>query len=286
MGNSYKLSAGELKQRCLSSLREGDVEGFDKYRALMVPKKIYKFISFKGLSDKDLGERLQTIRDQRVWCNSASDQNDSFELKGFCSDVSKLEQSKTTQLLSKKIEGFIRDLPGRVAICSFSSEDYSNLKMWSDYGSDGICVEYEVVDPSRLFPVFYEPSRIDFSKIIGYMAATAQAAYREKDETAIREMNVYYTLCAQVLNIKRDIWSSEKEIRAIVPCDGKGCCIECSKVGISALNIYLSPKYLSPKHTKSYEQSVCDVAREAHVGCYSLNASQASYLLNPVRIVG
>ena len=83
MGNSYKLSAGELKQRCLSSLREGDVEGFDKYRALMVPKKIYKFISFKGLSDKDLGERLQTIRDQRVWCNSASDQNDSFELKGF-----------------------------------------------------------------------------------------------------------------------------------------------------------------------------------------------------------
>lgn len=52
--------------------------------------------------------------------------------------------------------------------------------MWSDYGSDGICVEYEVVDPSRLFPVFYEPSPIDFSKIIGYMAATAQVAYGEK----------------------------------------------------------------------------------------------------------
>ena len=67
--------------------------------------------------------------------------------------------------------------------------------MWSDYGSDGICVEYEVVDPSRLFPVFYEPSPIDFSKIIVYMAATAQAAYGEKDETAIREMDVYYTLC-------------------------------------------------------------------------------------------
>ena len=113
------------------------------------------------------------------------------------------------------------------------------------------------------------------------MAATAQAAYGEKDKTAIREMDVYYTLCAQVLNIKRDIWSSEKEIRAIVPCDGKGCYIECSKVGISALNIYLSPK-----NKKSYEQSVCDVARETHIGCCSLNSSQASYLLNPVRIVG
>lgn len=67
--------------------------------------------------------------------------------------------------------------------------------MWSDYGSDGICVEYEDVDPSHLFPVFYEPSPIDFSKIIGYVAATAQAAYGEKDETAIREMDVYYTLC-------------------------------------------------------------------------------------------
>ena len=39
MGNSYKLSAGELKQKCLSSLREGDVEGLDKYRALMVPNR-------------------------------------------------------------------------------------------------------------------------------------------------------------------------------------------------------------------------------------------------------
>lgn len=131
------------------------------------------------------------------------------------------------------------------------------------------------------FLFFYEPSPIVFSKIIGYVAATAQAAYGEKDETAIREMDVYYTLCVKVLNIKRDIWSSEKEIRAVVPCDDKGCYIECSKVGISALNIYLSPK-----HTKSYEQSVRDVAREAHVGCCSLNASQASYRLNPVRIVG
>ena len=280
MSNSYKLSAGELKRRCLSSLREGDVEGFDKYRALMVPKKVYKFISFKGLSDKEIGEKLQTIRDHCIWCNSASDQNDSFELKGLCSDVNKLDQSKTTQLLAKKIESFIKDLPTRVAICSFSSEDYSNLKMWSDYGSDGICVEYEVVDPSRLFPVFYEPALIDFSKIIGYMAATAQAAYTEKDEAAIREMDVYYTLCAQILNIKRDIWSSEKEIRAVVPCDDQGCNIECGQVGISAINIYLSPKIL-----KSNEQSVCAVAREIHVGCCSLFPSQTSYRLNPVWIV-
>ena len=30
------------------------------------------------------------------------------------------------------------------------------------------------------FLFFYEPSPIDFSKIIGYMAATAQVAYGEK----------------------------------------------------------------------------------------------------------
>lgn len=280
MGYSYKLSAEEAKQKCLCSLGEGNIEEFNRYRALMVPKKIYKFISFKGLSDKDVGVKLQTIRDNRIWCNSASDENDSFELKALYSDVSKLDQSRTTQLLSKKIEGFIKGLPACVAICSFTSEDYSNLKMWSDYGSEGICVEYEVVDPSRLFPVFYEKSIIDFSKIIGYMSNTAQAAYGKKDVTAIREMDVYYTLCAQVLNIKQDIWSSEKEIRAVVPCDDKGCNIECGQVGISALNIYLSPKL-----SKSYEQSVCDVAREAHVGCCSLYASQTSYRLNPVRLV-
>ena len=107
------------------------------------------------------------------------------------------------------------------------------------------------------FLFFYEPSLIDFSKIIGYMAATAQAAYGEKDETAIREMDVYYTLCAQVLNIKRDIWSSEREIRAVVPCNGKGCYIECSKVGISALNIYI---YL--QNTRRVMSRACVTLRE------------------------
>lgn len=221
------------------------------YKNQEIPKKIYKYFSFGDETDvKQLYFiKLNTLLENKIFFSSIKNFNDPFEFE--------------TAYISDDIKGpgydaaKLRELVNRAAIriASFST-DGLNVPMWAYYSDSfkGYCVEYDVDNKDKFFPVKYLEDRIS-----SYMSSSI--LHNNDEET--------YLKLAQIFSTKYIGWEHEKEIRAVVkrPDYLKGgmnapCEVTCEELGIKPAKIVLGCK--CSKRSKKDINSVVYTMNKTH----------------------
>ena len=192
-----------------------------------MPKKIYKFCSLTmNKSEKLNQDKLNSLRNNKIWLSGCDYLNDPFEGQLFCFPDNIDEYPFPNELKSKyKIntwselkEIFINERK-KYMQCSFS-KDYSDILMWGYYanGCRGYCIEYDVIKTDFLYPATYVKNRpINDGFLIDKKQHRTVYKNRLDFISALEKCNhkefIDYILYLQ--SIKNIAWIREKEIRLI-----------------------------------------------------------------------
>lgn len=209
------------KSEYMKFIIDGKVEEAESYKTENAPDTIYKYMSFSALSDceslTELDEKkLKGIGDNTIWMPLYKDLNDPFEMKALYYEKKILEDKGWNIEFIDKIFDSIK---GSTLITSFTASAYNNIPMWAHYSNNhhGICIEYEVENPSWLYPVSYETNRVCINSILTNTISDIIKASVKKEKNIKyikidRNLFIISTLGAMIKN-KR--WSYEEEWRLI-----------------------------------------------------------------------
>ncbi|GKX32277.1 hypothetical protein SH1V18_47570 [Vallitalea longa] len=179
----------------------------EEYLKKNIPKKIYKFIDFLNKSDdvnKENDKKLDSLANNQLWLCKISNLNDPFEYVGCLND-----ESKDKDLIKMIYDAFKQQL----LITSFTENGYDNMPMWSYYANDhrGICIEFEVLDNEKLYPVLYENKKLDITELIKRLI---QLSVSNNNEDAANKKTIIKWLYMLAL-FKHTSWRHEQEYRIV-----------------------------------------------------------------------
>lgn len=182
-----------------------------KYNSLSSPGT--SDISAAGLSsERDLDrQKLNTLKDCRIYLSSPEDFNDPFDCKGFFYDKSRMGN------VSNRDSAKGRNYSSLLRIASLTAAGYQNMPMWAHYANNhqGFCVEYDMEDHSNrvlasyIYRVQYGDVRADISELLDRWIGLI---HQEKGGSGIFLSFMFTLLCC----IKNKTWSYEQEYRCIV----------------------------------------------------------------------
>lgn len=186
------------------------------------PQKLFKYISLSSLGDSSHNagllsseltldrEKLDTLREGRIYLASPESFNDPFDCKGYYYDKMKMAK------VSNRNPNAGRDFSTLLRIASLTGAGFQSMPMWAHYANNhcGVCVEYDMNNRSNrvladnTFRVEYKMKRADITEILDrWIGQIGQV----KDESGIFLSFMFTILCC----IKNETWSYEQEYRCI-----------------------------------------------------------------------
>lgn len=187
-----------------------------------IPSALFKYISLSSLGDEELGsatsssekdldrQKLDTLRECKIYLASPENLNDPFDCKGFFFDKTKMTN------ISNHDPSKGRDFATLLRIASLTSVGFQSMPMWAHYANNhyGICVEYDMNDrrnrvlAAHTYQVEYAKKRADITDDLDRWVGLIK---KEEHKSGIFLSFILTLLCG----IKNETWSYEQEYRCI-----------------------------------------------------------------------
>lgn len=136
------------------NLRKTDLDKANKYRHMLVPDKLYKYMPVDG---NGFDDRISTLNRNELFLTNYKRMNDPYEFDGIYITYDDLKKD-----IKDVVKKCMDEMKYMVIFTSFTTNKYDeNLTMWAHYasGHKGFCVEYEIVCKELLWDVFYLKNR-------------------------------------------------------------------------------------------------------------------------------
>lgn len=196
------------------------------------PKKIYKYVQLKSLSADFSNElnnyyysenekRFNTLKEKTVWLSNIPSLNDPYEgyryeySDMFLCGLGVLDSKTSKEYCNQRSKSFQKmcEHSKKSIYTSCFSKTYNNMPMWAHYSSnfEGYCIEYEIVDPSKLYDVMY----------INGVLEVGMSLEKLLDELIFDSINIqqFYDVVDKLVlyihSAKSKQWEYEEEIRII-----------------------------------------------------------------------
>ena len=144
-------------------------EGLDsaiKYKNEYIPERLFQY---NALLDKRYNnyiekneKRLESLKENKIYVTNYRCFNDPFEFEMLSVDMDKLQKENYD---IKEIDKFLNAFKNKILVACFTTIN-DNMSMWAHYANNhkGYCVEYEITNTEKIYPVFYEQFRNNNSK--------------------------------------------------------------------------------------------------------------------------
>lgn len=240
----------QIRKAFRSMKKSGDVTFMYKYLddkllpelRLHLPQKIYKYYSLGNNIDKN-NQKFNAIRTNMIWSSIYSEFNDPYECQYMYlvpEDFIEMGFPSNAQILWEKI---INEIRQRITTICFT-QNPDDMPMWAFYANEhkGFCVEYQIEDPSQLYPVFYVEKRL---KAQALFINLVYEIFNQELPTEKRNLSLKHIMLLSAF--KHKSWESENEIRAIflnskADVHSKGRLCSCDEIGIRPTKIYIGAK--------------------------------------------
>lgn len=224
-----------------------------------IPRTIYKYISFKSIKpelDKELidiykvenNKKYDSLRNNKIWLSNVTKLNDPCEGQHYIyssttpAGLGIIDTKKAEEYCKKRSLSFYEvytKIKSFVYTSSFSYK-YNSMPMWAHYASnhEGICVEYEVIDNSKLYEIQYFVGKID----IGFEMEKLYEEYVHMDINENEYFDTLNKINVWLYTIKSHEWKYEQEVRVILNYniyDKPGINISCEELGLKIKCIYI-----------------------------------------------
>ena len=134
-----------------------------------LPKTIYKFISLSEENKIDNHNKLSSLENNQIWFSRIDKLNDPFDGYSCCylKDFIDPEKYENINEFIEAWNKYLNKLRQELYSTSFT-KCINNFPMWAHYTNNfsGFCLEFEVVDSSKLFEVKYSVRKFDVASII------------------------------------------------------------------------------------------------------------------------
>ncbi len=251
-------------------LCEKDVLKANNYRHSLVPNILYKY--YPLFDDKEESkERLNSVRQGKLWMSTHKSLNDPIDLTPFYLDEEKLRKrnypSELIELLDSFLNGFAKDT---MVICSFTTNSLDSMLMWAHYANNhkGFCVAYEVKNPKYMWDVHYQKRRL------GISGAVTNLIYDDSSDENRR--GKYAAILLQQALVKGKDWEYEHEYRIIQYKDNfpefneYGGLVNATFAGVKALKIVAGWKC-------AYKNQLSEIARELNCQISTVKPSKREF---------
>ena len=243
------------------------------YKNKFIPRILYKYVPLLDNRYVEYNEennnRLNSLRDNKLWVSHYEKFNDPFELKMLAIDRERLKETGWT---SEEIEKFLEYFRDATLISCFSSEVDNNMPMWAHYANNhkGYCVKYSVVNPQMIFPVIYEPVRSKSAVIVTNIVKEIIESYsnnlRSPSERFYQDFSYLYIS----FTCKHNMWQYENEYRLLyINFDlnnRQGKLINLSEVGIKVEAIYIGYDC-----DDTYKKELIEIGKSIGCEVYKMN---------------
>lgn len=263
----------------VSLFQDKGVEEAENYRKNNAPQKIYKFIPFFDSGNSAVNKRnLETLEEKKVWASKYFALSDPFEFNGMYLDEEKILKSGNNVDTFYKYWESITNNFITVSFCAEKEDIHplNNMPMWAYYSNNhhGICVEYNVCNPSCLYPVSYEKQRYPMSSVLGNFISLASDAVSGKISGQNPELLKYQFLIINLMCVKHRSWQQENEFRILYPEtrlseNGK-------RVGLKDIGLEISAIYLGKDCSSRNKNQLKKAASNLNIDIYQMEVNNKS----------
>lgn len=258
-------------------LKEQKISEAEEYRAFFTPNYLYKFYSLSEEEgdqfEKRNEERFSTLERNQLWFSHPRFLNDPYEYRGMYLDKQTLYSYGFSEEVLSAVEQEIYNTP----VCCFVSNGCDNLPMWANYANNhqGYCVKYKVNNKFAAKGVIYEPKRIPIAKLFADFAQAARNCEKRMGDE--KEVKVYATILREMVYIKHESWSSEREFRIAlfqksVSASEKGINVNIDDLGLECVEI-IAGYNCSISHVKCLTK----IAESLSVPCKKCRLSEVDF---------
>lgn len=194
-----------------------------QYKSDYIPNRLFQY---NALLDKRYNNyiekndiRLKLLEENEINVTNYKCFNDPFEFEMLSVDMDKLEKENYD---SKEIDKFLNAFKNKILVSCFTTIN-NNMPMWAHYANNhkGYCVEYEINDTEKIYPVFYEQFRNKNSEELTNMVKELYDYYSDLKNHKIEFYKIfsyfYLSLCC-----KNKFWEYENEYRMLYRTDESG----------------------------------------------------------------
>lgn len=245
------------------------------YKANHVPKKLYKYMSLHN----SYKEKVSNLLNNKLWLSTCEGLNDPFEYHNLFLDVDYLKEYGWSD---EDIHNCILDYDNfrnSVLIGSFTNTFNSNMPLWAHYANNhkGICIEYEVIDCLKIYPVSYESQRIEATHlIVNYLTKSS--------EDKIKEVGDDFLVLLLQSCMKHQSWRYEEEYRIIT------YNIRKQKYGdnfnLDNLGLKLNAIHLGYNIEESHKQEMINIGQKLGIDIFEMDVNKhcSEFNLKSVKI--
>ena len=205
-----------------------------------LPKTLYKFISLTE-NEKDNYNKLTSLENNQIWFSRIDKLNDPFDGYSCCylKDFIDPEKYENIDEFIEAWNNYLNKLRQELYSTSFT-KCIDSIPMWAHYSNNfsGFCLEFEVVDYSKLFEVKYSVRKFDVASIIDQIMTEYNYGLIENEQFELILKIFHLYLCS----IKSNQWSYEQEVRSIFyrpNCFANGQLMNIEDIGLKIKKIYV-----------------------------------------------
>ena len=171
-----------------------------KYKDKFIPKYLYKYWTFRS---SHIDENIERLLAGEIWMPLATTLNDPFEfqmIKDNLSEEQKLE-FRTCTINTNSV----------LSLCA----NHNNNLLWSHYSwaHTGLCLEFEVVNSTEVFPIIYSKCQDDDTFLIKKWLIQKNEVLKKKIDDLTNEELYLINRLRRIMLTKKYDWKYEKEYR-------------------------------------------------------------------------
>lgn len=206
-----------------SILEKEGLKAAIQYKRDYIPNRLFQY---NALLDKRYNNyiekndiRLKSLEENEINVTNYKCFNDPFEFEMLSVDMDKLKKENYD---SKEIDKFLNEFKNKILVSCFTTIN-DNMPMWAHYANNhkGYCVEYEINDTEKIYPVFYEQFRNNNSEELTNMVKELYDYYSDLKNNKMEFYKIfsyfYLSLCC-----KNKFWEYENEYRMLYRADESG----------------------------------------------------------------
>lgn len=207
----------DIASKYYQLIYDGKLNEAEQIRHETIPKVLSKFIALSN-DENENEKRFHSLESNQIWISSIDAYNDPFEFRTFYVDDAIVKAGGYDTSWRKAYQKWIYDDWKKAGVASLSENSFQSLPMWAYYSNNhsGFCIEYNVVDESKIWAVAYADKRIEFA---GKLCNLLIDSFNNIDENNVvhltPEMRCTLAVMKMQLYSKHSSWEHEKEYRII-----------------------------------------------------------------------
>lgn len=221
-------------------LEQREINIAEEYRKSIIPKTLYKYIPL-GKNEESNKKRFHSLMNNKAWVTPIEYLNDPYEFSCMYIDRERLLEAGYSNTDIDCFNRLFSSLINRWDVLALSYAGVNCLPMWAYYTNNfqGFCVEYEVKNPSAIFPISYEPNRVPVARLILESLRTFKDMFDKHEKTG-PDAEFYASIIRYQMFMKHESWKHEHEYRIIYPHNPKsekGQNVELADLGLKTKRI-------------------------------------------------